>query len=318
MSPKVSVNICCYNGEKFIKDAIESVRKQTFDDFEIIFINDGSTDSTKEVIKKIDDPRIRYFYQEHTGLGAARNKAIEFSRADYIAFLDCDDIWEPEKLELQVKVLDDDPEIGLVHSDGYTVTEDNRIIGRFFQTRHPVRGYMIEDLIKDYRIACSAAVIRKGLLNKIGYFRNDFKVSEEYDLFLRMSLVARFDYIDKVLIRYRLHPDNISRNTERLFGEGVISLDDLLNKVDSYHLKRCIKRQLSVFHGELAEFYLLNRVPDKAKKEIQLAIGSHEYGPWILLLHLFSYLPGRIRYPAVWFMKKVRSFFRRIKFGIRG
>jgi glycosyltransferase involved in cell wall biosynthesis len=313
MPPKVSVNICCRNGEKFIKDAIESVQKQTFKDLEIVVLNDGSTDNTEAVIKKFDDPRIRYFYQENMGLGPARNKAIELSRAGYIALLDCDDVWEPEKLELQVKILDDNPDVGLVHSDGYLVTEDNRIMNRFFQIRRPGRGNVAEDTIKNYQIACSSVLMRKEVLDKSGYFGDEFRIVEEYDLFLRMALVTKFDYIDKTLVKIKVHPGNISKDLEKYHKEVVMSLNSLSKKIDDDHLKICIYGELSKYHAELALVYLFKRLPVQARSDIRRAIEYGGYRPWVLAMYLSSYLPGGLSYPASLALRKGRSFFRKLR-----
>ncbi|TAJ75548.1 MAG: glycosyltransferase family 2 protein, partial [Gallionellaceae bacterium] len=114
--PKVSVVIPLYNGERFIRNAIESVLCQTVQDFELIVVDDGSKDRGKDIVLDMKDP-ITYIYQDNSGTAAARNRGFLNSHGDYIAFLDQDDRWYPQKLETQIWQLDDNPQIGIVYSD---------------------------------------------------------------------------------------------------------------------------------------------------------------------------------------------------------
>lgn len=110
--PKVSVIISVYNGERYLAEAIDSVLAQTYQDFELILIDDGSTDRTKEIIQSY--PTIRYFYQENQGVAAARNLGVAQSRGDYLTFLDADDLWLPEKLALQIEAFAGNPHLDIV------------------------------------------------------------------------------------------------------------------------------------------------------------------------------------------------------------
>ena len=119
--PKVSVIIPTYNRAEYLGEAIQSVFDQTFEDFEILIVDDGSTDDTQQLVLSFHDPRLRSFYQNNCGISAARNAAIRSADGEYIAFLDSDDVWLPELLESQVAVLDRRPEIGLVYARAATL-----------------------------------------------------------------------------------------------------------------------------------------------------------------------------------------------------
>jgi len=312
VASKVSVNICCYNSERFIKETIESVLAQTFNDFEVIIINDGSIDLTEEIIKKFNDSRVHYFYQENKGLSVSRNEAISLSKGEFIALLDHDDLWEPEKLKLQVEFLDKNPAIGIVSSDGYTISEDNKILKRFSKNSRPYRGKVLNQLIKEYWIVCSTVMMRRELLNKSDWFRPDLEIAEEYDLFLRLALITEFDYIDKPLAKYRLHRENKSKDLEKLFRETKVILTDLAEKTDEQNLKICISMRLGELHTELAIIYLLSKQSFLARDEIRMALAKARNKPLVFIIYLCSCLSSGLSQKLIWFLKKSRSVFRKI------
>ncbi len=314
MPPKVSVNICCYNSERFIKETIESVLAQAFGDFEVVIINDGSTDSTEEIINRFTDRRIRYFYQDNKGLSAARNTAISLSKGDYIALLDHDDVWDAEKLELQVKFLEENPSVGVLFSDGYLVDENNRVSGRFFKTRRPYRGDVLKNLIDEYCIVCSTVIARRSLLSGKDLFRVDLEIAEEYDLFLRLASVTKFDYIDKPLARYRLHPQNRSRDTGKLFQEESAILSDLIGKTEGHDLKARISGRLASIRAEMAVICLADKKSLFSKIEIRQALKVASDKPFIFLIYLCTYVPQGLGQKSAWILKKARSLFKRMVF----
>src|SRR5436309_7380613 len=128
--PKVSVIIPVFNGERYIRQTIESVLAQTYRDFELLVIDDGSTDGTAEAVKEYEKD-LRYVHQGNGGASKARNQGIRFSQGKYIAFLDADDLWEPEKLTIQVEFLERNPKIGLVHCNCDGIDEEGRTFIRW-------------------------------------------------------------------------------------------------------------------------------------------------------------------------------------------
>ena len=219
LPPKVSVIIPTYNRSYFIKDAVESVLNQTYQDFELIVIDDGSTDKTKEVLASYED-KLRYIYQDNQGRSAARNHGIKLARGEYIAFLDSDDIWFPDKLARQVPILESaPPDIILVH--GYKYMVDNNL--------QPISGWEAklrclyaqaekgEETYENYlRAACiftSTILLRRIAVIEIGGYDASLQGQEDLDLYLRLLLKGyNFAFIsDPPLIKYRLHGDNIDK-----------------------------------------------------------------------------------------------------------
>ncbi len=222
-NPIVSVIIPTYNNAKYIGEAIMSVLKQTYRDFELIVIDDGSTDKTREVLGPyIKKKQIKYIYQNNKKQGAARNNGIKHAQGELIALLDSDDLWLPEKLELQVPLFVD-KEVGLVYAGIIWFKDnDNRIV----KTTNPNRffkGYIFDDLFNSDKsfIPNSSVVIRKSCLeemnctNGTGPYWEDLScaTNEDYHLFLRLTHKFRVDYVPKHLVRYRLHDGNSSKDT---------------------------------------------------------------------------------------------------------
>ena len=212
MQPKVSVNLCCYNGEQFLEEALQSVFLQTYKDWELVVINDGSTDSTERIIMKhmaVGMP-IVYHSQKNAGLGSARGKAFQLSRGDYLAFIDQDDVWLPHKLERQISVAEADQSVGLVFSDSYYIDESGRGIGTAFKRAPPPPGDPLIGLLTQRNfIPCLTVLVRKEAVKEVGGFNSTLKFIEDLDLFLKIAQKYKVFCIHESLTKYRIHAGNI-------------------------------------------------------------------------------------------------------------
>ena len=212
MPPTVSINLCCYNSEKYLRETLDSIINQTYKDWELVIINDGSSDSTEAIICKYikNGYPIIYHYQENKGIGASRNEALKLSNGEYIAFIDHDDTWIPGKLEKQVDLFHANPNFGLVYSDCYFVYPGGkRVLGsRFFNFK---RGHVFKEMLASNFIILSTAVVRKDALNEFGGFP-DYKVAEEFALFLKIAKENPVDFISEPLANYRYHEENASKD----------------------------------------------------------------------------------------------------------
>lgn len=212
--PTVSVIIPAYNSEKFICESIESVLKQTFKHYEIIIIDDGSNDNTKNKIERFKES-INYLYQNNLGPSVARNSGLKVARGQYIAFLDADDIWLPNKLELQVEFLDRNPDIGLVSCDALAFNEQNVLIASMSKERNLYSGWVFERLLRENFLNTDNVLIRKQVFKDVGMFNEVLKFCEDYDLWLRIANKYRIGYIDKILTKYRIHTSNRSGQNKK-------------------------------------------------------------------------------------------------------
>lgn len=218
--PLVSVIMNCLNCEKYVKEAIDSVYAQTYPNWEIIFWDDASTDGSAGIAKSYDS-RLRFFRGEETiRLGAARNMAIKQARGEFIAFLDCDDIWLPNKLEKQVPLFHD-PEVVLVYSDAVYFNAAG-VERRRYHHRAYFVGNCFRKLLADYNLVMSTAVIRRSALSKQPYwFDERFQVAEEADLFLRLAYKDKLAMVNEPLAKYRVHSASWTWTRGELFEQEV-------------------------------------------------------------------------------------------------
>ena len=228
-SPRVSVIMNCLNCAKYLREAIDSVYAQTYTNWEIIFWDNASTDDSAEIAKSYDS-KLRYFCGETTvPLGHARNLAIENARGKCIAFLDCDDMWLPEKLEKQMELLEKNPDVMLVYSNSCTVDYMGNVLKISFDSGKPERGEIFNELLSRYNfIPLLTVVIRKDVLDEVGLFDNRYNVAEEYDLFLRIAYKHPVDYVEEPLARYRVHESNVSHNRDAGIREELEILNTWL------------------------------------------------------------------------------------------
>jgi glycosyltransferase involved in cell wall biosynthesis len=207
--PTVSVLMNCYNGEKYLREAIDSVYAQTYTDWEIILWDDASTDRTEEIARSYD-AKLRYFKGEKSiSLGQARNYALGKASGEFIAFLDQDDLWMPQKLEMQIPLFKTDEKIGIVISDSYIFNDTEEIVKQIHRRKKPPTGYVFKELLKNYFISLETTIIRRVALESLNYwFDERFTMIEEVDLFTRIAYEWKFGYIDKPLGKWRMHKDS--------------------------------------------------------------------------------------------------------------
>jgi glycosyltransferase involved in cell wall biosynthesis len=205
-SPRVSVITNCYNGEKYLRAAIDSVYAQTYRDWELVLWDNGSTDATPE-IARTDDERLRYFRNDGATvpLGEARNRAIAMCRGEYIAFLDCDDLWLPERLARGVATLDAQTGCDFVYSNFFHFDDSGRET-LALRGEQPA-GHVFEQFLQRYPVGILTVLLRKRALERLDeLFDPSLHISEEYDLFMRLLYGAKAAYIAEPLAKYRIHP----------------------------------------------------------------------------------------------------------------
>lgn len=214
--PKVSVIIPSYNSGKYLNEAIESATNQTYKNLEIIIVNDGSSDNTKEIAKdwQKKDERIKYLkHQTNQGLAKARNTGIKNSQSEYITFLDADDIWLPQKIEIQIKKIKE-LDADLVFSNWYIWDPEKGIKVKAFETNPIQNKDLLNLFIKKNFGNPSTAFLKKSSLEKVGLFDENLKSSEDYDLWLRFLLKKmKIAFYPEPLIYSRKHPEQMSENT---------------------------------------------------------------------------------------------------------
>jgi glycosyltransferase involved in cell wall biosynthesis len=225
MNPTVSVVIATYNYARYLRTALESVRRQTLPSFEVVVVDDGSTDPTPQVVRPfLADPRVRYERTEHRGVAAAKNAGVRLARAPLVAFLDADDVWMRTKLARQVALFRDDPELGVAYTRRWLIDEQGR---RLEYEQPPLfRGRVLDELFRTNFVCFSSAMVRRAVLDDAGPFDEGLALAVDYDLWLRVALRSRFDYVDEPLVEYRTGHVNLSSRTE----ERLATVLDIMHR----------------------------------------------------------------------------------------
>ena len=198
--PVVSVVIPVFNGAPFVAKAVASVRAQTVKDVEIIVVDDGSTDGTQAVLAELQRTMgITWFQQEHGGPARSRNRGIQAARGEFIALLDCDDVWLPQKLEEQLAMMRSRPNVGVVHTDYEVIAGDGVVLERV-RARHSPEP-LVRAFVGGHAALPSTLLIRRQVLEKVGGLDSELYGSEDPDLTIRLYAASQFECVDRVLVR---------------------------------------------------------------------------------------------------------------------
>ena len=228
--PLVSVIINCFNSQEYLKECVESVLEQTYTRFEIIFIDNQSTDDTFKIIKSYEDSRINYFKTSNfMTLGGARNIGLNHAKGVFISFLDSDDIWDENKLLYSIPVINND--IEMVYSDVIYFNKTNSF--NLYGRRIPYQGDCFEELVEDYNLCLSSCIFTKNIVskNKIK-FNEKLKVCEDFDFFLKITLKTKIAYLNKKLVKYRIHDKNLTNTKRYLFFEEIKLIINKLKNIN--------------------------------------------------------------------------------------
>lgn len=256
--PKVSVIIPTYNRAGYLCQAIDSVLSQTFRDFELIVVDDGSVDDTKKLLERYGD-KIKFFYQENKGVGAARNLGIVKARGEYLAFLDSDDYWFENKLQYEMDIIKQSKAC-FVHCSAFV--ELNAGQTKLIKPTLPARKF--EDLLRSNGIVTSSVILHKNCIEKVGLFDESLKIAEDYEFWLRILYLGNIAlYLDKTLLIYRVHDKNISKNIEETKKYEIMICRKMLET--NMYFRPLVKNKLSV------EYYLFSKLCYE-KKQYQLAL----------------------------------------------
>lgn len=212
--PVISLMMPAYNAGQYIQTAIESVLAQTVPDWELIVVDDGSTDRTAEIVHSFQDDRIRYIFQENAGEAAARNTALGKMQGRWLGYIDADDLYLPHHLERTLAYLEHNPELDAVYTDGWHIDQDgNRLQSLSSRRRGPFEGWIFEELVRasDVFGPPLCVVLRRSLVEQHA-LRYDTRIviGPDWDFFTRYSEHARFGYLDDHTCLYRVHLTNIT------------------------------------------------------------------------------------------------------------
>ncbi|XPM55470.2 MAG: glycosyltransferase family 2 protein [Leptolyngbya sp. IPPAS B-1204] len=254
--PIISVVIPAYNAEQTILETLASVQNQTFSDIEIIVINDGSTDRTLELVQSVNDSRIKIFSDQNGGLPVARNRGISYAIGELITFIDADDLWTPDKLELQLKVLQQHPEASVAYSWSCLIGQEGSLLARY----HPIyfQGDVYHQLLLNNFIANGSNIlVYKEAAESIGGFDSTLKSVEDWDFYLRLAAKYQFVVVPEWQILYRQSPNAMTSKVEVMEAEALKVIEKAYRNAPlQYHSLK--NRSLAWIHQYCTQQYLKN------------------------------------------------------------
>ncbi len=255
--PKVSVIIPTYNYGKYIDKAIDSVLAQTYQNFEIIVVDDGSTDNTEEIVLGRYKDNVRYFYQENRGAPAARNSGTKRVRGRYLVFLDADDFLHHEYLQKMVAGLNSSKEAGWIYCRWqYVDTKGNIQESAFSNTpfayRKKLRGNIFMEMLSGSLICCCAVLIKSECVEEVGGFDERLTAFQDYDLWLRIARRYEVEYIDDVLAFVTLHEGSISTKGKPYPSRSIIN-----SKIEENYSDYIVRLGVKWRKIKAAEYYYL-------------------------------------------------------------
>ena len=228
MSPKVSICIPTYNRKDYLKETLDSVFAQTYTDYEVVVVDDGSTDGTEEMIKN-SSYKLRYHRQPNAGDASARNKLIELAEGKYITFIDSDDLLMPDAVFRLVEAEESAGGDVVVYGPYYRIDQDGKIYGKC--KRKLCSGFIANELFQNILVHSCGSLFPKRVLEEAGGFNSKLAVCSDYDLWLRLSLKYRFIALDAPTFKRRRHPGNLSsRSSEKQIVELKVLEDFYCSK----------------------------------------------------------------------------------------
>lgn len=295
MTPVVSVIMNCHNGAAFLRLALDSVFAQTFTDFEIVFWDNHSSDGSGEIAKTYGS-KLQYFRgSEFLPLGAARNEAIAVARGKYIAWLDCDDLWDPGKLEIQVQRMENSPEVSFSYSNFYFFDSDTQKKKRILQGNQP-EGNVFEKFLFHYPVGMLTVMMRRdAILTMSAICDPDLHLAVDYDLFLRFLYGKKALYIDQPLASYRVHTQMRSLQQRNRWPEEMTRIREKLMVLTASEAEKYaaafehLRRYVEFVRGKV--LMVDGRLRDARPHLLEASVLGFKYR----LLYFATFLP-----PAVW------------------
>jgi glycosyltransferase involved in cell wall biosynthesis len=289
--PCVSVIIPVYNSAHFIGAAIDSVNAQTFQDFEILVVDDGSTDDLIGALE-VYKGSIQVMHQENAGPSSARNRGINAARGEFIAFLDADDLWAPEKLELQVKCLNENPDSAACFTECVYFNENGTTNADLWR-RVPTSDKMFEALLTERFVHMSSLMVRRQALNEVGVFDEGLIGCEDYNLYLRIARYFSFQFLPQPLFQSRSHSGKLSNNLAQMSHDEIVNF----NKIDAMfpELKLPRGRVLAQIWFRFGQYYFDAGDFEAARECFAKAIKSSYRKSWAYVYWLLAAVPPGIR-----------------------
>lgn len=285
IQPKVSVIIPAYNKAAFTVKTVESVLAQTYNNLEIIVVDDGSTDQTRSLLAPYQG-RIHYIYKKNGGACSARNYGLKIANGEYVGFLDCDDLYLRDKIARSVEFLEKNPDCGFVHTGVDLIDTHDRIVGRFVYAKATRMEWLAPFLIMENFVSNPTVVVRRDCFETVGNFDVNIFTPADWDLWIRLAEHYKAGFINAPLSRYRVTDNFIFNKLEISQKEETYVIEKFFQR--NVHFQTSMKQKaMSALHLRYAQYYFLKNDCPRLKKEFFLAL---KFNPFNLKAVLFFFL----------------------------
>ena len=303
MGNLVSIIMNCRNGEQFLRESLNSIIAQTYKNWELIFVDNMSTDNSKKIFEEYKDERFKYYKtNSDMNLGAARQIALNNCKGEFISFLDTDDLWEENKLEKQIPYFED-LNVGMVISNSIFFSKKKE---KIFKKKKPPTGYILDKLLKKNFISLETLICRTSFINKISFqFDLDYSMISDLDLTLRLSKISKLKYVPLVLAKWRIHENSETwKKMTKFFSEKILLFSKLqadLNFNDTVDIQEnLLKFRDNSYYSII--FYQIEYSDNKDELLLNLKKISFTNLKYFLVLLLIN----------VPFKKKILKFYRKL------
>ena len=292
MQPLVSIIMNCKNSSKYLREAIDSVYAQDYENWEIIFWDNGSTDESPEIVKERDE-RLRYFGDDaFMKLGKARNLAMAKANGKYLTFLDCDDKWLPEKLAKQVAEMEEKPIVDFIYSNYFRMimpNADKLILGL---NRKQPEGNVFERFLYNYPVNLQTVMLRAQAVKKLAEkFDDTLELSEEFDFFMRLLFKSKALYIDKPLAVYRVHPEMASLKLIDRYPGELECVMGKFKKLDSSFEDK-YSPAIRYYEAKLGYWRARSEMERGEQKRARIELEPHKFTDVrFFVLYIATYMP---------------------------
>lgn len=271
LEPLVSIIMNCYNGDRFLKEAIDSVYMQNYQNWEIIFWDNASTDASASIAKSYDN-RIKYFFVKRTtSLGEARNLALKRATGKYVAFLDCDDLWLPHKLGNQVEIMEINIEYKMCYGGEIYINEGGEQIRHYLPNASS--GNVLKQQLRRYEIGLQSTLIRNNIPLS---FSKELEFSPDYELMMRIAIQYKVLVIHDYLIKYRVVEDSLTnRKIHRWWIEMKLTLDRIF--AERPELKEIYPKEYRLSYAKVSYYKAQYFYSDDNRKEAISCLSKHKY-----------------------------------------
>ena len=280
--PLVSVVLPVFNGERYLRQTIDSILNQTYGHFELLVIDDGSEDGTPNVIRAYGD-QVRFLRQPHGGASKARNHGLRLSQGKYIAMQDADDLWNKDKLALQVEFLEKHPDFGLVHCNCEGIDEEGRVFVHWINSNRTEALYRL--FMHGHAVGVFSAVFKRDLLDRSGMFDEEFAKAglEDIDFWNRLSELTSFHCLSKTLVQHRIHRHSSCRKSEGTsvpFDHRFLMINKLLMRYSNDSKRRkFLEGEYVAYKNDLGKQLLKQGLIGQGRRALREAVMLNLHGP---------------------------------------